>query len=112
MIPRCLGSCAKTITSKQLSAKLQPISTSFIPVSSFPSHRGETCRNRHKDTKKDTQDRAVYFNLFSVILPKFGSLFYTTVLIPYKPLCGTKLLGLPVVHHGPKLRKGTVQAPK
>ena len=30
-----------------------------------------------------------------VILPNFGSLFYTTV-IAYKPLYGTPLLGLPV----------------
>ena len=39
-------------------------------------------------------ERSVYFNLFLVILPKFGSLFYTV--IPYKPLYGTPLLGLPV----------------
>ena len=49
---------------------------------------------RHKEG--NTQDfRSVYFNLFLVILPNFGSLFYTTV-IPYKPLYGTPLLGLPV----------------
>ena len=47
--------------------------------------------------RKDAQDfRAVYFNSFLVILPKFGSLVYTTA-IPYKPLYGTLLLGLPVV---------------
>ena len=34
----------------------------------------------------------VHFNLFLVTLPKFGSLFYTTV-IPYKPLYGTRCLG-------------------
>ena len=46
------------------------------------------CRHR----ERNTQDfRALYFNLFLVILPKFGSLFYTTV-----PLYGTPLLGLPV----------------
>ena len=44
---------------------------------------------RHRET--NTQDfRSVYFNLFLVILPKFRSLFYTTV-IPYKPLHGTQL---------------------
>ena len=38
---------------------------------------------------RNTQDfRSVYFNLFLVILPKLGSLFYTTA-IPYKPLYGT-----------------------
>ena len=51
----------------------------------------------HRHKERNAQDfRAVYFNLFLVILPKFGSLFYTTV-IPYKPLYGTPLLGLPVV---------------
>ena len=51
----------------------------------------------HKE--RNTQDfRAVYFNLFLVILPKFGSLFYTTI-IPYKPLYCTPLLGFPVCIH-------------
>ena len=49
---------------------------------------------RHKE--RSTQDfRSVYFNLFLVILPNFGSLSYTTVIL-YKPLYGTPLLGLPV----------------
>ena len=64
-----------------------------------PPHRGETRRNRlkfHRHNERNTQDfGSVYFNLFLVILPNFGSLFYTTV-IPYKPLYGTPLLGLPV----------------
>ena len=64
-----------------VSMKFQPISASFAQV------------------RRYTQDfRAVYFNLFLVILPNFGSLFYTSV-IPYKPLFGTPLLGLPVVLH-------------
>ena len=74
---------------------------SVLPfLSTFLSHRGETRRNRqkfHRHKERNTQDfRSVYFNLFLVnILPNFGSLFYTTV-IPYKPLYGTPLLGLPV----------------
>ena len=53
-----------------VSAKFQPISAEIS--------------QRHKE--RNTQDfRAVYFNLFLVILPKFGSIFYTTV-IPYKTL--------------------------
>ena len=43
-------------------------------------HRGETRRNRLKfrrHTGRNTQDfRSVYFTLYSVIPPKFGSLFY------------------------------------
>ena len=46
----------------------------------------------------NTQDfRSIYFNLFLVILPKFGSLYFYTTYNLIQTLLGTPLLGLPVV---------------
>ena len=60
------------------------------------SHQGETRGNWLKfrrDTKKGS-DQFTNFNLFLVILLKFGSLFYTRA-IPYKPYKAPHCLGYP-----------------
>ena len=74
------------------------VSAKFQPISGRNSPKSATISQRHRE--RNARDfRAVYFNLFLVILPKLGSTFCITV-IPYKPLRGIPLLGFPVLQRG------------
>ena len=78
-----------------VSMKCQPIQASFTPETMQKSQKSAEIPQRCKE--RNTQDfRTVYFNLFFIILPKFGSLSDTTIIL-YRPLNGPLQSGLPVV---------------